>query len=166
MHPEALAWVEQYATSEPLTVLDIGGRFINGTPRVAFPNADYTVLDIRDGSNVDIVADAATWIPDQQYDGVVCCEVFEHTDIWPRICATAYEACAPGGWLIVTTAGPGRTLHSGVDGGPELHPGETYANIEPTDLYAVLAAGGWTDIVIDHAGLDVRAYAIKPREAT
>jgi hypothetical protein len=165
MHPEALAWVMQYATVEPLTILDIGGRFINGTPRVAFPNAEYTVLDLRPGANVDIVADAAAWTPDRDYDGVVCTEVFEHTDVWPQICATVHKACKPGGFLVVTCAGPGRALHSGVDGGPDLHPGETYDNVAPADLHAVLEDCGWT-VVVDQAGFDVRAYATKPREAT
>jgi hypothetical protein len=161
MHPEALAWVERYATSEPLSILDVGGRHINGTPRALFPGADYTVLDIRDGVNVDVVADAATWTPDRDYDGIVCTEVFEHADVWPQICATAHKACRSGGFLIVTCAGPGRAVHSGVDGGPDLHSGETYANIDPAELQAVLEDCGWRHIIIDQAGLDVRAHATR-----
>jgi hypothetical protein len=161
MHPEALQWVRDYSTSEPISILDVGGRFINGSPRVAFPAADYTVLDIRPGSNVDVVADAVTWTPDREYDGVVCCEVFEHTDVWPAICATMFKACRAGGFLIVTTAGPGRAVHSGIDGGPRLWEGETYANIEPAALSRVLEDCGWRNIIVDQQGLDVRAHAMK-----
>ena len=161
MHPEALEWVGRYATDAPLTLLDIGGRHINGTPRNLFPNADYTVLDALPDGNVDVVADAATWTPHRDYDGIICTEVFEHTDEWPQICATAFKACSPGGFLIVTCAGPGRAVHCGVDGGPDLHPGETYANVDPAELRAVLEDYGWQNVLIDHAGLDVRAYATR-----
>ena len=161
MHAEAMQWVTRYSSGQPTTVLDIGGRFINGTPQIVFPFAGYTVVDIRDGDNVDVVADAATWTPDREYDLIISTEVFEHTDAWPQICATAHKACRPGGSFIVTTAGPGRALHSGVDGGPRLHPGETYANIEPEHLRRVLEETGWTRIVVDHAGFDVRAHATR-----
>jgi hypothetical protein len=161
MHAEAMQWVTRYSSGQPVDVLDIGGRFINGSPRGLFPFAAYTVLDIRDGTNVDIVADAATWTPDREYDVVVCCEVFEHTDVWPQICATAHKACKPGGYLVVTCAGPGRAVHSGVDGGPRLHQGEHYANVEPDELRQVLDGCGWRDVLVDQYGLDVRAHATK-----
>jgi hypothetical protein len=64
MHDQAMAWIAKHATSEPVTVLDIGGRDVNGSPQQLFPAAAYTVLDIRPGEDVDIVADAATWDPD------------------------------------------------------------------------------------------------------
>jgi len=164
MHPEAYAWVARWATDEPVTVLDIGGRDINGTARGLFPAADYTSLDIAAGNGVDIVADAATWSPDRAYDVVVCCEVFEHTEAWPAICATAYTALRPGGWFIATMAGPGRVPHSAVDGGPSLYPGEYYKNIMPAALQAELEACGFTDVVVDvqPRPADVRAVAVRP----
>jgi hypothetical protein len=76
-----MAWIAKYATSEPVTVLDIGGRDVNGSPQQLFPAAAvYTVLDIRPGDDVDIVANAATWDPDgQQWDLIIAAETFEHT---------------------------------------------------------------------------------------
>src|SRR5437867_1988718 len=99
-----MSWLIGYAaTDESVTVLDLGGRDINGSARGLFPNASvYTVLDIRDGEGVDIVADAATWVPDQEYDIIICAETFEHTNVWPEICATAFKACAPGGKFVCT----------------------------------------------------------------
>lgn len=164
MHPEAYAWIARYATNSPNSVLDIGGRDINGSPRPLFPQASpYTVLDIAPGPNVDLVADAATWNPDRTYRTVICAEVFEHTPHWPAILTTAHKALAPGGRLILTMAGPGRPEHSAVDGGPTLHPGEHYANIDPAALHAALRAGGWRDILIDqqHRPADVRAIAYR-----
>jgi SAM-dependent methyltransferase len=164
VHAEAFAWVEQYRTDAPVAVLDIGGRNINGTPRPLFPNATvYTVLDIAPGDGVDIVADAAKWEPDRSYDVVVCCEVFEHTDVWPAILRTAYCALKRGGVFITTMAGPGREVHSAVDGGPVLYDGEHYANVEAADLEAELKAAGFRDVVVHEqtTSCDVRAVAYR-----
>lgn len=164
MHPEAMSWVAEHATSDPVAVLDLGGRNINGTVRGLFPSADpYVSLDLVADSGVDVVADASTWAPDREYDVVVCCEVFEHTPVWPQIIATAYEALKPGGRFILTTAAPGRPEHSAVDG-RQLRPGEHYANIDPEDLRTVLEGCGFADITVDrqHSPDDVRASAARP----
>lgn len=165
MHAEAYDWVRRYAGA-PATVLDIGGRDVNGSCRPLFPDADYLVLDLRLGVNVDIVADAATWTPHRSFALVVCTEVFEHTALWREICATAYKACAPGGRFIATMAGPGRPPHSAVDGGWTLHEGEHYANIDPAELVAVLTACGWQDVLTDvrDSPADVRCVARKGEE--
>src|SRR6202040_753109 len=61
MHDAAYDYVQRFATEDAIALLDIGGRSVNGTGRPLFPNAKTTVLDIRKGDDVDIVADAATW---------------------------------------------------------------------------------------------------------
>lgn len=161
MHPEAYEWVTRHATDDPVSVLDIGGRDVNGSPRPLFPNATvYTVLDIAPGDNVHIVADASSWTPDREYDVVVCTEVFEHTPVWPQICATAHKATAAGGMFIATMAGPGRDPHSAVDG-RQLRDGEYYGNVDPDDLRRALADAGWRPVLVDQHGADVRAFARK-----
>lgn len=163
MHTEAYEWVRAHVPAESVEVLDIGGRNINGTCRDLFPFATrYTAVDIADGPGVDIVADAATWTPDREYDVVVCTEVFEHTPVWPDVCRTAHKACKPGGLLILTMAGPGRAGHSAVDGG-HLRPGEYYGNVEPDELRLALEECGWNDIIIDslESSADVRAVATR-----
>jgi hypothetical protein len=165
MHEQAMAWVAQHATDQPVSVLDLGGRDINGSPRGLFPNATrYTVLDVLPGPEVDIVADAAMWNPDgRRWDVAVACELFEHTDQWPAICRTALRALRRGGRFIVTTAAPGRQPHSGVDGGP-LHFGEYYANVDPDALRLTLEEAGFTAIEVDvqPSPSDVRAVASRP----
>lgn len=161
-----MRWVEGFATDRPVKVLDLGGRDVNGTPRHLFPNATaYTVLDVRPGPNVDIVADAATWEPNgRRWDLVLATELFEHTPDWPAICVTAFKALWPGGRFVVTTAAPGRPIHSGVDGGGLLHPGEHYENIPPERLKDTLQAVGFVDITVDvqRSPADVRAVATRP----
>lgn len=164
MHNEALEWVRRHATTEPVTVLDLGGRNINGSCRELFPNATvYVALDIADGPGVDIVADAATWTPDREYDYVISTECFEHCREWPAVVTTAYKALKPGGTFVATMAGPGRAEHSGVDGGAALHPGEWYQNIGPGELLDVLNAAGFVEVTVDQqpSPADVRAVATK-----
>jgi hypothetical protein len=165
MHAEAMEWLAKHASDDPVDVLDLGGRDINGSPRELWPNAaSYTVLDITPGPNVDIVADAATWQPGgRRWDVAVAAELFEHTDLWPAICATAWRALHPGGRFIVTTAAPGRPPHSGRDGSA-LQFGEYYANVDPVALREVLERVGFAEIVVDiqPSPADVRAVATKP----
>lgn len=162
MHPEAWQWVTDNATSDHVTVLDLGGRNVNGSIRDLFPNATWTALDIVADHGVDIVADAADWVPDREYDVVVSTEVFEHTPLWPQILTTAHKACRVGGRLILTMAGPGRAPHSGFDGGM-LQPGEYYGNVQPDQLQRVLESVGFHSVHIDQnwVSCDVRATAKK-----
>ena len=163
MHNEAYAWFEKYATQDSVTVLDLGGRDVNGSVRPLWPNATrYVVIDILEGPNVDIVADAATWEPNESFDVVVCAETFEHTPVWQEICGTAYKACRDGGVFIATMAGPGRGAHSAIDGGP-IRTFEYYGNVNPDRLRNCLESQGWKDITVDQQfnPCDVRTVAIK-----
>jgi hypothetical protein len=160
MHDQVLEWIDQWATDEALTVLDIGGRDVNGTSRHLFPNADYTVLDIREGAGVDIVANAATWTPDREFDLVLCTEVYEHTPDWPQITATAYKALRPGGTFLVTCAAVGRAPHSAITEGPP-HPGEYYENVDKAELHANLTEAGFSEVHVQRLGFDLQAAAVR-----
>lgn len=161
MHDQAYNYVQRFGTSSALSILDIGGRDLNGTTRPLFPYANpYVVMDLREGSNVDIVADAATWQPDREYDMVLCTEVFEHTPHWPDICNTAYKALKPGGRFVVTCAGPGRPEHSGIEA-TGLQPGEYYGNVEPDQLAGVLMSAGFSNVECNQFALDIQATAVR-----
>jgi SAM-dependent methyltransferase len=162
MHDAAFRWVSRLAQTTPATAaLDIGGRDVNGSCRILWPQADWTVLDIDPGDGVDVVADAATWLPDRQYDLVLCTEVLEHTPERRMILATARDALRTGGRLILTCAGPGRSPHSGVDGGP-LRVGEYYGNVDPDDMKRWLRPG-WRSVSVQYAPnpCDLYATAVK-----
>lgn len=172
MHDQVLSWVSLFRTGEDLSVLDIGGRDLNGTTRALFPNAaPYHVLDLRPGPNVDFVADASkseavsSWINNawpNGYDLVLCTETFEHTPDWAKIIETAWRVLRPGGWLIFTCAGPGRSPHSGISAKWELDPGEHYANVSASQIAKVLAKGGWGEIETHQVGSDTQGKAVKP----
>lgn len=63
-------------------ILDIGGRNRSQrTYKESFPNAEYVVVDILDGENVDVVADAhnlSSVFEDSSFDFVFSSCVFEH----------------------------------------------------------------------------------------
>lgn len=160
MHTEAFQFVaEQVRLHQPFaSVLEVGGRNINGTIRGLFHTDDYTALDNQAGPGVDLVADATVWCPDRKYAAVVCCEVFEHVEAWPLILATMVKALEPGGTLIVTAATDPRQPHSAFDGGP-LRPGEFYANVDPDHLTHELAAFDAAARVRVHPRGDVYAVA-------
>lgn len=139
MHPAAWEFVKQnacvgYSSTDPVRILDIGGRNVNGTVRDLFPKAEYVSVDLRDGPGVDVVADIMDYLPEDRVDMVVCCEVLEHAPRWREIVQRCCRFLRPGGKLIVTCAGPDRIPHSAVDGRHELLPGEYYANISLTAL--------------------------------
>jgi SAM-dependent methyltransferase len=164
MHPAALSYVRRFKTNRPLRVLDIGGRDVNGTPRALFPHAEYTVIDLLPGSNVDLVGDVLeTDLGLAHFDLILCLEVFEHTERWRQILWAARRLVRPQGRLVVTCATYPRRSHSGVDGGPILHRDEWYENIGPLDLMHQLLEYGWSEPSVEVAGADLRATAVRAR---
>lgn len=144
MHPEALRGAERMMQlagiptvhQHELVALDLGGADINGTARSLLPNAKWFGLDLEAGPGVDIVADARSWVPDRQYDLVLCTELLEHVEGWEQCVITAARALRRGGHFIVTCASTGRRPH-GARGGMDPEPGEWYMNV-PADMLAQL----------------------------
>src|SRR5688500_7599507 len=98
MHKEALSWGQRIIEAldlDPKFVLDLGGRDNNGSFRPFFPDASFKVVDVVDGPDVDVVADAADFDPQKIYTVVLCTEVFEHTPRWPEIVRTMSRALLP-----------------------------------------------------------------------
>jgi hypothetical protein len=157
MHPAAYDWVAQHATASK-TVLDIGGRDINGTVRELFPGSDYTSIDLAPGRGVDVVGDVCNWKSAHKFQTIVCLEVLEHAEHWQDILDAAGRLILAKGHLIVTAAGPGREPHSAVDGAA-VREGEWYKNITRKDLTDAL--DGWRNVQVDVTGDDIRAVATR-----
>lgn len=164
MHDEAMQYVTKAVEGlTPGSVLDLGGRNVNGTPRHLFPDTRYVSVDIRPGNCVDIVSDCADLYLDETFDLVVSTELLEHTRRACEIVATASRHLNPGGMFVATMAGPGRGAH-GASGEPQPPPGEFYRNVEPADLERWLEAAGFNSWDIDQSGHDLRCTA--SREVT
>lgn len=127
------------------TVVDAGGRDINGSPKVLFGDARYIAVDPIPGPGVDVPVSfevfADRWTGTA--DVVVCAEVLEHHPEPFGMFEAAARVLAPGGWLIITCASEGREEHSAIDGGP-LRDDEHYRNIPPGDVLAWMRAAGFT----------------------
>jgi SAM-dependent methyltransferase len=161
MHDAAFAWVVRCLgeIGTPRVVVEFGALDVNGSVRGLFAGTDYTGVDLLAGPGVDVVGDAADYEHPVPVDLVVCCETLEHSDHAGAIVAAAARLLGSGGWLILTTAGPGRPPHAadGSDRGP--HPGEWYANVSPDALDDWLRAAGFRRWQTDETGVDVRVLA-------
>jgi SAM-dependent methyltransferase len=159
MHAAVAEWVSIHAPEHPGDVVDVGGRDINGTVRSIFGHAQsYLSVDPVDGPGVDVALPFEEW--DGEADTVLCCEVAEHVERWDLIVCHAFDVLRPGGTFIFTAAGPGRGRHSAIDEAP-IRPWEHYENVDPDVLCNVLTAAGFSGVVVDVAGTDVRAVAVK-----
>ena len=140
-------------------ILDLGGRNVNGTPRHLFSRAAvYVSVDLREGRDVDIVADAADLNLDERFDVVVSTELFEHTARAAEIVGAACRHLMPGGVLLATMAGPGRAPH-GASGESRPPRGEWYRNVEPDALEGWLRAAGFGWWNVNQLGTDLRCHA-------
>jgi hypothetical protein len=130
-------------------VVEVGGRFINGSVRPLISADEYLSVDLEAGPEVDVVADVRDWTPPWKAELVVCCEVLEHAADPRGIVNRCAAFLAPAGRVLITCAGPGRQPHSGHDGGPPL-PGEHYGNISAAKLGRWLTDAGLTRVVTEY----------------
>lgn len=142
------------------SVVEIGGRDINGGVSHLFTCDRYVSIDLEPGPGVDIVADATLWSPDGPVDLVICCEVLEHAPDQQGVIEAALSWLAPGGQLVITAGGPGRAPHSGHDGGAP-HDGEWYGNLDPDNLKGWLTGCSAVDVQYAAGPCDVYATAVK-----
>lgn len=161
MHTAAYEFVKKYRNNRACEIIEIGSRNINGTVRQLFPYAKWIGLDSVAGPGVDQVVDAVEYQPERPADIVICCEVFEHAPAWQQMVRQSFAWLKPGGYLIVTCAGPGRNPHSAVDGG-RLRDGEQYENVGVTELCYVAITTGYEIVDANKLKADTRLMARKP----
>jgi predicted methyltransferase len=159
MHREARDWVSQFASSKPLSIIEIGSLNVNGTIRDLFPNAEWIGLDRVEGPCVDVVCDAMEFHPESPVDAVICCEVLEHADNWQQLIDSAYQWLSPGGVFVVTCAGLGRQPHS-CDGGT-LKDGEYYRNLSPAEIREAIHKAGFRWKITRQVQTDVQSFAVR-----
>jgi SAM-dependent methyltransferase len=154
VHPEALAWLEQHTErfrNQPIRVLELGARNVNGSPRT-LPALDhctsYIGVDLEPGHGVDLIGDAADIVLAHKFDLIICTEVLEHTPRWDEIIDNATRHLAAKGTLLLTAAMDPRPPHSAVDGG-ELRADEHYQNLNPNQLDTLLDKLGYGEYTIE-----------------
>lgn len=162
MHDEARSWVQTCAPLLDLRgdVLEFGGRNVNGGVRHIILHTRWVSVDLANGYDVDVVANAATVEVDGTFDVVVSTELLEHTPEGEGIVANAAKHLRQGGHFVATMAGPGRKPH-GASGEASVPWGEHYANVTPEELHDWLQKAGFETWTVDQLGPDVRCWARK-----
>lgn len=145
MHHEAWTFlVSQVPKVSPVSIIDVGGRNVNGTPRDLWPSCEYTALDYIQGVGVDIVADATKWVPERKWSMGVCTEMFEHVPPahYRPILERLGKAVDTNGTLLLTCATDPRPKHA-AGGEWEMDPNEFYQNVDPLELLKAFKDTGW-----------------------
>lgn len=143
-------------------VLEIGSLDINGSIKSIFTPfaSDYVGIDVQEGPGVDIVADATTYVLDEAFDIIVCCEVFEHLENWKEVVYNSFINLKSGGIFIGTCAGEGRPPHSAIDEKP-IRSHEYYQNVGNWNMTQTLEKAGFDFIMTETDKQDLRWVAIK-----
>lgn len=139
-----------------MSVLEVGSRDINGTPREFF-TGHYWGVDMLPGPSVDQVLSAHHLTElDREFEVVLSTEMLEH-DSAPWISLEQMAAvCAPDGCLIVTARGYDDRGCFPVHGFPEDH-----WRFSCTGMTHLLARTGWSPVQVipDPAYPGVFAFA-------
>jgi len=115
MHISLSSWVRDKIQGVDLTgksVLEIGAMDINGGVKTFFKNCNYTGIDMREGTGVDIVQNAHDLsFPDSSFDIVLCLEVLEHDDKFWLTLQQIKRVLKKDGFLFLTTRSNGFPKH-------------------------------------------------------
>lgn len=109
MTPGILNWlaeIKHHVLPKP-SILEIGSRNCNGTPRRVFREfTEYVGTDMVAGRGVDIVIsshDLLTLFKDRTFELVICCETLEH-DNKPWLTIQNMQALVADGQILIVTA--------------------------------------------------------------
>lgn len=99
--PRQTAFVKKYATDT--LALNVGAGKMNF--KEFFPNQKTLDVEVREGTDIDIVADAhdLSMIPDASYELVLLNEVLEHLHTPQKAIDEIHRVLKPGGLLLLTT---------------------------------------------------------------
>lgn len=93
-------------------VLEFGSLNLNGSVREFFSDCCYIGVDLGKGKDVDVVSIAHEYsMPDQSFDVVLSCEMFEHDPYWTKSFSNMVRLCKSNGLIFFTCATIGRAKH-------------------------------------------------------
>jgi len=140
--------LEQYATIEPIRVLDYG---CGGSPyRFMFPNARFERADIVPFEGVDyqIGADQICDAPTAVYDLVLSTQAAEHVADPQAYFAEIFRLTKPGGKAVITTHGTSEDHGLPYD----------FQRWTAEGLRRDLERAGFTNVCMDRVTVDFRAW--------
>lgn len=87
---------------ENKTILDVGSYDVNGTMKPIFQKGIYLGVDMEEGPNVDVVANANELpFKDESFDIVISSSCFEHDDMFWETFLEMCRVAKPDGYLYV-----------------------------------------------------------------
>jgi hypothetical protein len=147
-----LVW-RAYPDRSKLAVLEVGSFNVNGTVRPLLRGVqEYIGIDRQAGPGVDEVSDVRDW-GGQPVGLVVSTEAMEHDSNPERMFKYMADLVAPGGFLLVTAAAPGREPHN--SSGHPWDGVQPYHTVEPEELRAWARSAGLREERFEHVPLPV-----------
>ena len=137
------------------TVLEMGSRNVNGSPRQFFNATEYVGVDSRPGKDVDVVSYAHEYVgPDGYFDTVISTEMLEHDKYWELSIKAMMAKLKQGGCLLITCAGEDRPEHRKAETGH-------YKNLSLYEVGNTVAKyGRFKETITESNGLDTRFAGI------
>ena len=113
MTPAVRKWAKKaLAALSPGKVLEIGSLDVNGGIRdLLNGHHEYTGIDLVAGPGVDVVAEAAAFIGDEEWDAILSFDSLEHDPRWWDTAAAMGRGLRHGGTAIVTVPDIGYPRH-------------------------------------------------------
>ena len=97
-------------------VLEIGSYDVNGNLNAELAGCDHVRLDMRDGPNVDVVANSHDMpFPDDTFDAVISVDTFEHDNAFWITMEEIHRVIKPGGVILICVPTIGFVLHGHPD---------------------------------------------------
>ena len=152
-------------------VLEFGSHNINGTIRNYFTDCVYIGVDVGPGRDVDVVSLAHEYnLPDDTFDVVASCEMFEHDQYWAKSFKNMIRLCRKQGLIFFTCATTGRKVHGTLYNNPHDSPNtvdlgwDYYKNLTEEDFRKEFDFDNLFEkfeFTIDNSNYDLYFYAIK-----
>jgi SAM-dependent methyltransferase len=127
------------------SVLEVGSKSINGSPRKYFWFCHYFGIDLSNGKGVNYVGRLSRlyyqgMFTNHSFQVVISTEALEHDKEWDISLGIMYNVLKPNGLMIITCAAPDRQPHGISNSNPSDSPdtNDWYRNISTTDFKSVL----------------------------
>ena len=97
-----------------MKVLEVGSLDVNGIITDLFPAGTFTGVDMREGSNVDVVMnghDLVSKFGEEAFDVVACFDTLEHDDKFWLTVEQMRKVLKKGGWMLIGVPGRNCPAH-------------------------------------------------------
>lgn len=165
-HDVGLAFIADVLAADEIrgrTILEVGSRDVNGSPRSVLgpmQPESYLGVDIAPGPGVDECVSAERLVERfgaDSFDIVLSTEMIEHVEDWRAVVSNLKRVTKPSGLLLITTRSKGYPYHA--------YPHDFW-RYELSDMRRIFGDMELESLVADHAAPGVFLRARKPTDFT